>query len=194
MMRRGFTLLEVNLAIFVMATGTLMMCILFSLGFREGRQSAEDVAAAACADTYLAPLVQGLSATNMTWANWQAIGDVPTRAETRKIADGVWPKDGWLAYAKQAGSSDGYEVKGDPRGTANGVFGRIVAKVPVKVGTPSGSVPKEYQYGLVVTRTGTRIQLAFRVARRKQQLMSQPVFVSEVRYQGDPSDAIGGTP
>ena len=57
----GFTLVEVCLAIAVMAVGVLSMCGLYTLGYRENRQSVEDVAAAGYADAYLAPLVQGLS-------------------------------------------------------------------------------------------------------------------------------------
>jgi hypothetical protein len=48
-------------------------------------------------------------------------------------------------------------------------------------------LPSEYQYALVVTRRGAVIQLAFRAARRKESLMSQPTFVSEVHFQGDPN-------
>ena len=50
MFRRGFTLIEVNLAMFVMAVGTLGLVSLYSLGYRENQQSNEDVQAAAVAD------------------------------------------------------------------------------------------------------------------------------------------------
>ena len=36
-MRQAFTLMEVNLAIFIMAAGVLGMVSLYSLGFRESR-------------------------------------------------------------------------------------------------------------------------------------------------------------
>ena len=49
--QRAFTLIEVNLAIFIMAGGVLAMISLYSLGFRESRQSREDVAAAALAES-----------------------------------------------------------------------------------------------------------------------------------------------
>ena len=48
--RSGFTLVEVNLAIFIMAVGVLSMCALYGLGYRENRQSEEDVYATASAD------------------------------------------------------------------------------------------------------------------------------------------------
>lgn len=186
-MKKAFTLLEVNLAVFIMATGTLAMCALYGLGFRESRQSVEDVAAAAFADAYLGPLVQGLSATNMPWSSWKKIGDTPQKSETRQIADGVWPKNGWMAYVQKP-KNDGfsYNVISSPRSTADAAFGKVLGQVqsPYK-GTDPG-IPGEYQYGLVVTRQGPTVQLAFRVARRRESLMAQPLFVSVVRFQGDP--------
>lgn len=187
-MRRGFTLLEVNLAIFIMATGTLAMCALYALGFRESNQSVEDVAAAAFADAYLGPLVQGLSATNMTWQSWQGIGDTPAKSETKKVADAVWPNDGWMAYVQQPEDPErnpfGYRIKGNPKTTADGVFKQVVNRCPSPYQGTDPGIPSDYQYGLVVTRRGSTVQLAFRIARRKEALMSQPVFVSEVRFQG----------
>ena len=128
--RSGFTLLEVNLAIFIMATGVLVMCGLYSLGFRENRQSVEDVASAAFADAYPGPLVQGLSATNMEWSTWIQIGDTPSQSETLSVASGVWPQEGWMAYVQRVGNTANYRVKGDPRSTADGVFNKVLAKIP----------------------------------------------------------------
>ena len=44
--RAAFTLMEVNLAIFIMAVGVLAMTSLYPLGFREGVMSLSDVTAA----------------------------------------------------------------------------------------------------------------------------------------------------
>ena len=185
-MRRGFTLLEVNLAIFIMATGTLAMCALYALGFRESRQSVEDVAAASFADAYLGPLVQGLSATNMTWQSWLQIGETPAKSETKKVADAVWPKDGWMAYVEKPKEDDSfsYRIKGNPKATADGVFTQVRGKCPSPYQGTNPGISSDYHYGLVVTRCGSTVQLAFRVARRKEALMSQPLIVSEVRFQG----------
>ena len=185
-MRRGFTLLEVNLAIFIMATGTLAMCALYALGFRESSQSVEDVAAAAFADAYLGPLVQGLSETNMTWQSWLQIGETPAKSETKKIADAVWPKAGWMAYVEKPKKENSlsYRIKGNPKTIADGVFNNVIDKCPSTYEGKIPGIPSEYQYGLVVTRRGSTVQLAFRLARRKESLMSQPLFVSEVRFQG----------
>ena len=62
-MRRGFTLMEVNLAILVMAGGILAMVSLYSFGYRENRQSREDVGGAALADAVLSPMIMAASAS-----------------------------------------------------------------------------------------------------------------------------------
>lgn len=191
MRKRGFTLLEVNLAIMVMASGVLGMCALYSLGFRESRQSVEDVAGVAFADAYLAPLVQGLSATNMTWTQWCSLG-ANTSGDQQTVADGVLPAGGWRAYVRQVSVTSGrhrettYRVQSNPNGRADGVFGEVIGKVPSEYRGARPAIDGNYSYGLVMTRTGAKIQLAFRVSRRQTDLMMQPVFVSEVHFQGDP--------
>ena len=69
--KRAFTLIEVNLAIFIMAGGVLAMISLYSLGFRESRQSREDVSSAAMADLILNPLVIALSSRDLKWSEWK---------------------------------------------------------------------------------------------------------------------------
>lgn len=189
--RRGFTLLEVNLAVFIMATGILSICALYSLGFRENRQSVEDVAGAAWAEAYLSPLIQGLSATNMPWSAWTKIGDEPSASATHghNVADGVWPRSGWSAYIQSpssAGTDIRYRVVGSPSGKANLVWGLVWAKIPSSYQGKNPSIPTDFEYALVVTRRGTVIQLAFRLARRRETLMTLPAFVTEVRFNGDP--------
>ena len=55
--RAAFTLMEVNLAIFIMAVGVLAMTSLYPLGFRESQQSRDDVRAAVAADEVLGKLI-----------------------------------------------------------------------------------------------------------------------------------------
>ena len=195
--KKGFTLLEVNLAVFIMAAGVLSICALYSLGFRENRQSVEDVAGAAWAELYLSPLVQGLSATNMHWSAWTQIGDEPqpSAMSNRNVADGVWPRGGWRDYIQgtpsivENGEEKGqmrYRVVGSPRSLAdsawNGVNGLVQS--PYKGTKPS--IPSGFEYALVVTRRGTIVQLSFRCARRREMLMTMPTYVTEVRFNGDP--------
>ena len=85
------------------------MISLYSLGFRESRQSREDVTAAAFADLVLNPLVTALSSTNITWTAWKSIsfdnidsadGDGKVQVLPRKSGEG----SGWFAYIKLEGT------------------------------------------------------------------------------------------
>ena len=191
-LRKAFTLMEVNLAIFIMASGILAMVSLYSLGMRESRQSTEDVAAAGYADAVFAPLVAKLSATNLTWQGWTSIGSAPS-GEGSKVCDAVSPSGGWGAYVQKVGSNASglfrVTVNPGPNGNVNKVFSDVRGAA-VASGTENISIawptalPDDYVYGLVATRKGSVISLAFRAARRKNGLMSQPVYYTEVHFQG----------
>ena len=171
-MRQAFTLMEVNLAIFIMAAGILGMVSLYSLGFRESRQSVEDVASAGIADSFFAPLVGGLSATNMTWQQWcNAVQSV-----SRDDCNGLSPENGWASYVTKIdddndGNYEAYRVNSGCNGTANGVADRILGEVPMEYRGSRPSVDGSYRYALVATRKGSTI-------------MSQPIFYTEVHFQG----------
>ena len=97
-------------------------------------------------------------------------------------------RGGWRAYVRKisVGSGKTYRVQSNPNGKADGVFGEVIGKVPSEYRGARPAIDGNYSYGLVMTRTGAKIQLAFRVSRRQTDLMMQPVFVSEVHFQGDP--------
>ena len=186
-LRSAFTLMEVNLAILIMATGVLAMASLYSLGFRESQQSGEDVAGAGYADAFLSPLVAGLSSPEVKWSAWKSIGN--GNADSKDpVCDGVLPPKGWAAYAKRANDGKGrktysFRVDGGCNTTANGVFGDLMNIV---TSSQKGALPTEKApfYALVATRRGASISLAFRSSNRLEQLMSQPVYYAEVHFQG----------
>ena len=184
-MRKAFTLMEVNLAVFIMATGVLGMVSLYSLGFRESRQSEEDVASAGLADAFFAPIVAGLSATNMTWQQWcQAVPNVNS-----DVCNGLAPQGGWTAYVRRIdddgdGNYESYAVEPGCNGTADGVASRMLGQAPSEYRGSIPSVNGDYSYGLVATRRGSTISLAFRASRRRATLLSQPVYYTEVHFQG----------
>ena len=141
-LKRAFTLIEVNLAIFIMAGGVLAMISLYSLGFRESRQSREDVASAALADLVLNPLVVALSSKDLKWSEWQQL---PFKSLNSGTASGdgsgariqVLPDKGWLAY---------FDTKGSK---SNRVY-----YVPAEEGdTTPVPVPPEYAYEISGTNT-----------------------------------------
>ncbi len=179
MMRKAFTLMEVNLAILIMAGGILSIVGLYSLGFRENRQSAEDVASAAYADAVLSPLVAALSSPDVTWDQFNQIRPSPDER-------------GWAAYF----NSDGIVVN-NPEGQAKSVFLDLLAQVSasgVQAAWPS-SASGNLMGGLIVTRKdgSAVVGLGFRAAKQAGMLLSAPLYYTEVRFQGSGrSTAAGG--
>lgn len=185
-MKKAFTLVEVNLAIVVMAAGVFGMLSLYSLGLRENSQSMEDVASAGFADAVFAPLVAGLSATNLTWQNWcAAVSQVSATEARERNCNGLAPNRGWAGYVRTIDGGKDYLVESGCNGTAQGVFANIINNVPSEFrGSWPSSIDSNYSYGLVATRRGSTISLAFRASRRLQMLLSAPVYYTEVHFQG----------
>ena len=169
--KAGFTLMEVNLAIFIMAVGSLAMVALYPLGFKETEQSREDVVGAAIADEILSPLVAVLSSTNMTWQSWKSIPET--------IQPGG---NGWYAYYN---NSPG-------RGTMNNYAQQAFNALANKASIPGGSASfpdlsqNKMTAGLVYKRDGARVMLGCRVSRLPGNLLAQPMYYTEVHFQGDP--------
>ena len=198
--QKAFTLIEVNLAIFIMAGGVLAMISLYSLGFRESRQSREDVASAALADEVLNPLVVALSSRDLKWSDWKGL-NFQNVSSSANAGDGsgariqVLPKDGWLAYfeTRGSGSAKVSYVPSDPAGTANGVYSKLVSADRSNWGLPSSpALPEGMTYALVASRESENspvITLGVRCVRKnlRNTLMAQPVFSTEVHFQGDPN-------
>ena len=69
--RAGFSLMEVNMAVFVMAVGIMSLVGLFPLGLRESYQGKADLQQAMFADYALNQLVAALSQPDVTWDDWR---------------------------------------------------------------------------------------------------------------------------
>lgn len=175
-MKRAFTLIEVNLAMLIMAGGILSIVGLYSFGFRESRQSREDVAATALADSVMSPLVMALSSTNVAWSSFRSIQDTPP--------------NGWADYFNGRGV-----VTEDPQTRAQGVFSTVMGKVSgdvsgeVDTSFPSGAMAGTgMSCGLVVLhdRDSAVVRIAFRAVKSEipGQLLGMPLFYTEVRFQG----------
>ena len=173
-MKRGFTLMEVNLAIFIMATGILSMVSLYSLGFRESSQSREDVAGAALADAVMGPLVMACSDTSVKWSQFKEEWQYPT--------DGK----GWGHYLNE----DKGIVVNDPDGDCRTFFGNVLSKMKncgaknVDASYPSNG--NGLSGALVVSHAKDSgvVKIAFRATAKPGQLLSQPMYYTEVRFQG----------
>ena len=206
--RRGFTLMEVNLAVFIMAVAVLGMVALYPLGFRESQLSRDDVMEAVTADGILNPLVAALSscASNMTWSAWREI--------VGNGNDAIYPVNGWSDYCN--GNNYTPKTKSAINSQARAVIQRIgsayrgdgnpASDAQAVLNNSGLACALVLSYGEVPTfgtRTGAngyylpdhaRIVLTLRIARRATQLFEQPAFYTEVHYQGDPSYGGGSAP
>ena len=169
-MKRAFTLIEVNLAILVMAGGILSVVGLYSLGFRENRQSAEDVAAAAYADAVLSPLVMALSSTNVTWRQFSNMKSYPDDT-------------GWAAYFDSNGL-----VTENPESKGQGVYNHVGSALGDKENVltwPSSSSAGLKAGVVLMHEEGSAVaRISFRATKLSSMLLSAPMFYTEVRFQG----------
>jgi hypothetical protein len=173
-MKKAFTLMEVNLAILIMAGGVLSILGLYSLGYRENRQSREDVASAAYADAVMSPLVMALSATNLKWSTFRNIQSRPSEEgwsdyfNKRGIAISSPESLAKSAYSGLLGSL-GYE------GSAN----RHKSEWP---STASGGL----KAGLVILHDegSSVVKIGFRATKNPAELLAMPLYYTEVRFQG----------
>lgn len=171
--------MEVNIAILVMAGGLLALIGLYSFGFRENRQSREDVASAAYADAVLSPLAMALSATNLKWSVFSGIQNMPSR-------------NGWADYC----DSDGL-VLSDPTSKAQTAYQTTMDRVR-RAAIGSFDVPTAFpstaagglKCGLLVLHDQgqSTVKLAFRAVKNANELMAAPVYYTEVRFQGLPNE------
>ena len=166
-MKKAFTLIEVNLAMLIMAGGILSIVGLYAFGFRENEQSREDVASAAVAEQVMSPLIMALSYTNNTWSSFQN--------------EWIFPPQGWKSYMNN------YQVTSDPLGVAQSAFGSAIGKCKINFSVPSIS-STGMSYALVVyhAKDAGTVSIALRAVPKNQysQLMSQPIYYTEVPFQG----------
>ena len=181
-MRKAFTLMEVNLAVMVMAFGVLGLISLYSLGYRENSQSREDVEAAALAERNMNALATMLSSTNMSWTAWSSIGTLPAGGERNS---------GWMAYfnvnRSDYGNQDSSGADSNPSAKAQEVFATVKGKCSGCEGTDVDFYSGHLKCGLVVYQEGPRCAIAFRASRRAGSLIYQPLYYTEVYFQGDPA-------
>ena len=178
-MKKAFTLIEVNLAMLIMAGGILSIVGLYAFGFRENRQSREDVAATALADSVMSPLVMALSATNVTWSSFRQLRNYPSDY-------------GWADYFNSSGI-----VSQDPQSKAQSVFSSVMGAIRHE-GSYEGdkSFPSAalsgtgMSCGLVVLHDedSAVVRIAFKAVKTEMpgQLLGMPLFFTEVRFQGLP--------
>jgi len=173
-MKRAFTLIEVNLAIMVMAVGVLGIISLYALGYREERQSREDVASAAYADAVMGPLVTALTATNVKWSAFRQIQDAPG-------------SEGWAHYIQNRTTG---KIVSNPESLAQAAYAKTVGALGLgdfKTGWPvTRSRAGDLQAALVVMHDedSAVVQISFRAVDKENLLFSAPLYYTEARFQG----------
>ena len=177
-MRKGFTLIEVNLAMMVMALGVLSIVGLYAFGYRESAQSREDVESTALADQIISPLVMAITHTNQKWTVFRDEFHYPD-------------KTGWGAYFDSNG-----EISQDPDSMAQKVFTDTLTKLNasslkprIDASFPSKGSARTLSCGLVVQheKGSPIVRIGFRATPRPGSLLSMPIFYTEARFQGDPN-------
>ena len=195
--RAAFTLMEVNLAIFIMAVGVLAMTALYPLGFRESQQSRDDVRAAVVADEVLGKLTAMLSSRNIEWKDWKAaVADAVERSNTGGVGNG------WLSYfTKHRQDTFVVQDRASVNGHARQVFNALTRAASGATKAPSWNPDSKYAHGLVVQwgkrviadgadrcapqNDYSRVSIGFRLSRRAGALMAAPIYYTEIHFQGD---------
>lgn len=173
--RKAFTLMEVNIAIFIMSVGVLSMVSLYSLGYREQSQGKEDVQAAATAELYLAPLIASLSDPELSWTEFNAIKSSP--------------EYGWGGYVDVDNSRAGINAPRVKR-NASSLVSSAFNEANKGTGNLKFSLPdSNLNVALVVqhSKDSPVVSLSLRSGTRYGSLMSQPLYYTEVHFQGDPN-------
>ena len=189
--KKAFTLMEVNLAIFIMAVGLLAMVALYPLAYRESRQSQDDVKAAAAADCVLNTLTATLSSRNITWNDWE-----------QGIKGAILQK-GWLDYCDKTQNSYAPKRLEQINSTAlSKVFNKLISinkdgskpPWPQQLQNNDLGCAIVVQWGQIPVFNGTtmrmeddrsRVAISLRTTRRAGDLFAQPIFYTEVHFQGD---------
>ena len=194
--RAAFTLMEVNLAIFIMAVGVLAMTALYPLGFRESQQARDDVRAAIVADEVLGKLTAALSSRNIEWQEWKTAAEKAVRASN----DGGIGQ-AWLSYFKTGnGNAHVAQSRSEMNTHAKGVFDELAKAADGATAKPTwDNFNTKYAHGLVVqwgkriisgepVSDYSRVSISFRMSRRAGSLMAAPIYYTEVHFQGDQKD------
>lgn len=158
--RAGFSLMEVNMAVFVMAIGILSMVVLYPLGLRESTQGQADLKQSMFADYVLNQAVAAAAQTNIPWSQWQ---NVPlAEGNTIKLAGSV------PAFIRNKLDLSAYpDMKED---------------VHYKIACCRVSGASEKIMGIMVQST----ELVKNIT-QFEQVTNNPIFYAEVMFQGEPA-------
>ena len=162
--KAGFSLMEVNMAVFVMAVGILGLVALFPLGLRESYQGKADLQQSMFADYALNQLVAALSQTNITWSEWCQLDHT------------CWPESMTVSGDSRSKANLPDEVKSVLELPGNWtvdyrIFFDLVSKTEDR--------PSRRLLGISVRSTDIDVD-------SWQNYTNNPLYYAEVMFQGDP--------
>lgn len=177
-MRRAFTLIEVTLAMGILATGVLAIVGLYAYGYRESAQSREDVGATAVADAVLSQLTMAVSATNLKWSVFKELGSYPS-------------DEGWGHFIDRTTG----RITGDPTSQAKSDFssfmgrlsGGCVGALDCDTAFPNTALSSTgLECGLVILHEpdSAIVRIGFKAMKQKQSLLTAPMFYTEAKFMG----------
>lgn len=167
-MRSGFSLIEINMAIFVMAIGVLAMVALYPLGLRESNQGQADLKQSMFADFVLNQVVAVAAQTNVTWSDWSRI----PKLEGRRINDLSDKVPTWImqggGQSLEANISEAFPgMKKDKH------YKIACCIVPGASDRIMGVMVQSTEMGEAISKF--------------DQVTNNPIYYAEVMFQGDPT-------
>lgn len=182
MKRSGFSLIEVNMAVFVLAIGVLSMAVLYPLGLRESIQSQADLKQSMFADYVLNVAVSAASSTNLNWSQWRTWAAVynmtGSDAGTEKdlsINESI-PQDFVLPIVTAAVEAYNSNQKAGFKHVRNKTYAMYCVVAPG---------PSDRIMGIMV-RSLDMDTSKMNDAEKITRLQAQPVYYGEARFQGHP--------
>ena len=165
--RAGFSLMEVNMAVFVLSIGILSMIVLYPLGLRESMQGQADIKQSMFADYMLNMAVGIASQTNITWKTWyDDIEKIKGLVDQkRKDTEGYWP--GFIA--------DNSDFDENPDFGSSGSYDRG-ERYEVRCALVPGM--SDRLMGIMIQSTD--------LTKNYDNYTNNPIFYAEVMFQGDP--------
>ena len=183
--RAGFSLMEINMAVFVMAVGILGMVALFPLGLREGSQGRADLKQSMFADHALNQLTGLLSQTNITWSQWKALNHkawpvavtLPShggREDRWDMASLPFNESQWVADLQGAWKTGTTSLDLSGEDAQCRIFFRLVGDPDLNTRSPSLRV-----MGIGIRTTDQKVK-------NYNQYTNNALYYTEVTFQGEP--------
>ena len=160
--RAGFSLMEVNMAVFVMAIGILSLVVLYPLGLRESTQGQADLKQSMFADYVLNQAVAYASDTNLTWSEWKSVNVADS--DTEEVTPVVPP---FIRSKLKMGPYTSLGMQQD---------------VHYKIGCFLVPGASDKIMGILVQSTDL-----VKTITKFEQITNNPIFYAEVMFQGDPT-------